>query len=156
MLVYLGAPDSAVVLIQRSKTAPSNEKTLWEFEKNVFENMEKIKKTNPYFLQTSIRGCRNLARPAAWRSGIVLSLVQFHAGFSGGETWMELVVDMKGLGEDALLIFSYSTWSYLLYMTYGKIERNPTTKNVKNLESISGRCRLYHFFSKKVVVWVHP
>lgn len=42
VLVYLGVPDSAVVLIQRSKTVPSNEKTFWEFEKNVSENnMEK-------------------------------------------------------------------------------------------------------------------
>ena len=50
MLVYLGAPDSAVVLIQRSKTVPSNEKTFGEFEKTFFENnME-----NKFFQETEI------------------------------------------------------------------------------------------------------
>ena len=58
VLVYLGVPDSAVVLIQRSKTVPSNEKTFWEFEKNVSENnMEKKHRENESLFPTKTSSC---------------------------------------------------------------------------------------------------
>lgn len=57
VLVYLRVPDSAVVLIQRSKTVPSNEKTFWEFEKNVSENNRKKNQENQSLFSTKTSSC---------------------------------------------------------------------------------------------------